>query len=100
MNEAQPAALKPLRILDLSNGVPGAYCTKMMAGFGAEVIKIEMPGRGDSLRSMAPFWKDEPNLETSALHLHLNASKKSITLDVSQPSGAALFRRLVPEANC
>ncbi len=99
MNRDTPSALKPIRILDLSQGVAGGYCTKMMAGFGAEVIKIESPGRGDEVRSTVPFWKDEPNLETSCLHLHVNASKKSITLDVSQPGGAELFLRLVPQAS-
>src|SRR5439155_11720781 len=77
----------------------GAYCTKMMAGFGAEVIKIEPPGTGDSLRAMAPFWKDEPRPETSCFHLHLNACKKSISLDITQASGAELFKRLVRDAS-
>ena len=99
MSTEVPAALKPLRILDLSQGVAGAYCTKLMSGFGAEVIKVEPPGRGDPIRSMGPFWKDEPHPSTGCLHLHLNPGKKSVTLDVSQPSGAELFRKLVPSAH-
>ena len=99
MSTQTPAALKPLRILDLSQGVAGAYCTKFLAGFGAEVIKVEPPDHGDSLRSVAPFWKDQPHPETSCLHLHLNAGKKSVTLDLSQPSDAELFRKLVPSVH-
>lgn len=91
-------ALGSLRILDLSHGVPGGYCTKMLSGLGAEVIKVEPPG-GDAVRSAPPFWKDQPHLETGALFLHLNTGKKSITLDLTRPEDADVLRRLVAEAD-
>jgi crotonobetainyl-CoA:carnitine CoA-transferase CaiB-like acyl-CoA transferase len=91
-------SLSVLRVLDLSEGVAGAYCTKVLAGFGADVIKIERPGGGDPLRRHGPFPDGVPHLEKGALFLYLNTGKKSITLDIAQRTGALLFRRLVEEA--
>jgi len=91
-------SLSVLRVLDLSEDVAGAYCAKLLAGFGADVIKIERPGGGDPLRRHGPFPDDLPHGEKGALHLYLNASKRSITLDMGQRSGALIFRRLVEGA--
>ena len=91
-------SLSVLRVLDLSEGVAGAYCTKILAGFGADVIKIERPGGGDPLRRHGPFPDDMPHPEKGALFLYLNTGKKSITLDIAQRTGALFFRRLVEEA--
>jgi crotonobetainyl-CoA:carnitine CoA-transferase CaiB-like acyl-CoA transferase len=90
-------SLSVLRVLDLSEGVAGAYCTKILADFGADVIKIERPGRGDPLRRHGPFPADVPHPEKGALFLYLNTGKKSITLDIAQRTGALLFRRLVED---
>ena len=91
-------SLSVLRVLDLSEGVAGAYCTKLLAGFGADVIKIERPGGGDPLRRHGPFPEDVPHPEKGALFLYLNTGKKSITLDFAQRSGALILRRLVEGA--
>jgi crotonobetainyl-CoA:carnitine CoA-transferase CaiB-like acyl-CoA transferase len=91
-------SLSVLRVLDLSVGVAGAFCTKLLAGFGAEVIKIERPGAGDPLRCHGPFPDDLPHGEKGALHLYLNTGKKSITLDIAQRTGALLFFQLVEGA--
>jgi crotonobetainyl-CoA:carnitine CoA-transferase CaiB-like acyl-CoA transferase len=91
-------SLSVLRVLDLSEGVAGAFCTKLLAGFGAEVIKIERPGAGDPLRRYGPFPDDLPHPEKSALFLYLNTGKKSVTLDIAQRSGALIFRRMAEEA--
>ena len=91
-------SLSVLRVLDLSEGVAGAYCTKLLAGFGADVIKIERPGGGDPVRRHGPFPDDLPHGEKGALFLYLNTGKKSITLDIAQRSGALLLLRLVEGA--
>src|SRR4030042_5879925 len=91
-------SLSVLRVLDLSEGVAGAYLTKILAGFGADVIKIERPGGGDPLRRHGPSPDDMPHPEKGALFLYLNTGKKSMTLDIAQRTGALLFRRLVEEA--
>ncbi len=75
--EPSPSALSALRILDLSTGIAGGYCTKLLADYGAEVVKVEMPGTGDSLRQWGPFPEDDPDVERGLLHWYLNANKRS-----------------------
>jgi len=87
-------ALTGIKILDLSRGIAGAYCTRLLAGFGAEVIKIEKPGRGDTLRSIRPFNHDLPGVENSGLFLYLNTGKKSVTLDLLTETGIKIFKEL------
>src|SRR5207248_869186 len=84
------APLADLRILDLTSGVAGPWCTKLLADFGADVIKIERPSVGDESRAHGPFAYSIPERESSALFLWLNTSKRSITLDVTTRSGRAL----------
>jgi len=91
-------SLSVLRVLDLSESVAGGFCTKLLAGFGADVIKIERPGGGDPVRRHGPFPDDLPHGERGALFLYLNTGKKSITLDIAQRSGALILRRLVEGA--
>jgi CoA:oxalate CoA-transferase len=88
-------ALEGVVVLDLSDGIPGGYCTKLLAGMGAEVIKVERPFSGDPIRSVPPFKDDVPDIETSTLHLHLSMGKKSLTLDFATDTGHALLRRLL-----
>ncbi len=90
-------ALGDLRVLDLANSA-GLYCTRLLAGLGAEVIKIEPPG-GDPTRHIGPFYHGTPDPEKSLYFWHYNINKKSITLNLEQPEGAALFRRLAAEAD-
>lgn len=92
-------ALTGLRVADASEGVAGGYCTKLLASLGADVLKVERPRVGDTLRRAGPFLNDVPHLETSAVNLHLAAGKRSITLDVTSPTGASLFERLLETAD-
>ena len=77
-------------VLDLSEDISGPYCTKLLADYGAEVIKIEKPGIGDPSRSRGPFPNDQPDPERSGLFLFLNASKKGITLNLRSKSGVKI----------
>ena len=76
MNEPN-GALSGLRILDLTRVLAGPFCTMMLADMGAEVIKIEQPGRGDDTRHFAPFCNGE-----SAYYMNLNRGKQGVTLDL------------------
>ena len=92
-------ALANLRVLELARSVAAPFCTKLLAGCGAEVIKVEPPGQGDPASTTGPFKNDVPHPEQSALFLHLNTSKKSITLDPSSETGRAILLRLVEDAD-
>jgi crotonobetainyl-CoA:carnitine CoA-transferase CaiB-like acyl-CoA transferase len=92
------STLEDLRVLDLSNSVAGGYCGKLLADYGADVIKVEPPS-GDPVRRHGPFPDDHPHREAGALWLYLGTNKRSVTLDIAQPTGQRLFRRLVEDAN-
>ena len=86
--------LAGIRILDLTSGVSGPWCTKLLAAYGANVIKAERPGIGDESRGHGRFPGAVPHREKSALFLWLNTGKRSITLDVETAMGRALALRL------
>ena len=69
--------LHGLRVIELCQGIAGPWAGRLLAGYGADVIKVEPP-EGDRSRALGPFPTDDPNPETGALHLHLNTGKRSI----------------------
>jgi crotonobetainyl-CoA:carnitine CoA-transferase CaiB-like acyl-CoA transferase len=97
--ESDHAALVALTVLDLSEGVAGAFATKLLADYGARVIKVERPGRGDPTRHHGPFSDEAPHPEKSALFLYLNTNKLSVTLDYTSPTGASILRRLLDDCD-
>ena len=88
-------ALSDVKVLDLTWHIAGPYCTKMLADYGADVIKVEKPGEGDPARRMGPFLRDDPHPEKSGLFLHLNTNKKSITLNLKSDTGKKILKELV-----
>jgi crotonobetainyl-CoA:carnitine CoA-transferase CaiB-like acyl-CoA transferase len=94
-----PGALEHLRVLEVGDLVGAAYATKLLADLGADVIKIEPPGRGDLARRRGPFAGGAPHPERSGLFLYLNANKRGITLDLTRPRGREAFDRLVAGAD-
>ena len=91
--------LASLRVLDLTSGVSGPWCTKLLADFGADVVKVERPGVGDAARGHGRFPAGVPDREASALFLWLNTSKRGVTIDVATASGWALVMRLAAESD-
>ncbi|MEE3248615.1 MAG: CoA transferase, partial [Chloroflexota bacterium] len=94
---ADGVLLPPYRVLDLT-GPEGVFCGKLMADYGADVVKVEPPG-GDATRQRAPFINDEPNAERSAYFLFYNTNKRSVTVDIENPQGQDLFKKLVASAD-
>jgi formyl-CoA transferase len=92
MSQDARGALEGLRILDLTRVLAGPFCTMMLADLGAEVVKIEQPGRGDDSRHFAPFRQGE-----SAYYMNLNRGKRGVTLDLK--TGRELFLELVKGAD-
>lgn len=82
------SALEGLRVIDLSGNLAGAYCTQLLAGFGAEVILVEPP-RGHSLRHRMPFAGGEEDVEKSIAFLWFGQGKKSVTADPETEAGRA-----------
>lgn len=91
--ESDPSAgpVRGVRVLDIATMLGAGHCTSLLTDFGAEVIHVEMPGRGDSLRGMGPF-KNKQSLRWAAVA----RGKKSITVDLRTEEGQDIIRRLVP----
>ena len=88
-------ALDGLLVVDLTQNVAGPFCTQILGDMGADVIKVERPGRGDDARAWAPpFWGDE-----SATFLAFNRNKRSLALDLKREGGLEVLRRLVGRAD-
>ncbi len=94
-----PQTLSDIRIVDLTHGIAGPYGTKLLAEFGADVVKVERPDVGDYARTMGPFPQDVPDPEKSGLFLFLNTSKKGVTLDLKSAAGKAALLELVRDAD-
>ena len=88
MGDTPDGPLAGLKVLDLTEHMAGPFCTMILADMGAEVIKLERPGKGDSVRA----WGD--GSERNPYFRYINRNKKGITLDYKQPEGKALFLEL------
>lgn len=95
------SSLSGVRVLDLSRIFSGPWAAQMLADFGADVIKVERPGRGDDVRQQGLRLKDAEGHETkeTSSFLAMNRGKRSITVDMSQPAGQALIRDLVAKSD-
>ncbi len=92
-------ALGGVTVLDLSTGIAGPYCCKLLADYGADVMKVEQPGSGDPERRSGPFFRDRPDGEKSGVFYHLNTNKRSITLDIQSEAGRRILLELVRAAD-
>lgn len=86
--------LEGVKVLDLSRVLAGPYCGMMLADMGADVIKVEMPGRGDDARKNPPIVNGY-----SAYYMNLNRNKRGITLNLKSEKGKEIFRSLVKDAD-
>lgn len=95
-HDEPPAALAGVRVLDLSRVLAGPWASQILGDLGAEVIKVEHPGKGDDTRAWGPpYLREEEGADPlSAYYLSCNRNKKSVAIDIASPEGAALVRRL------
>jgi crotonobetainyl-CoA:carnitine CoA-transferase CaiB-like acyl-CoA transferase len=93
------SALTGIRIVELAESVAGEYCGKLLADFGAEVIKIERPNRGSPTRAMAPIIGDGGGPERSALFAYLNTNKRSVVLDVNSAAEIEKLHQIIAMAD-
>lgn len=106
MTDSQPGAAKGaldgLRVLDLSRVLAGPWAGQILGDLGAEVIKVERPGRGDDTRAWGPpYLNDGQGAPTSesAYYLSANRNKQSVTIDITRPEGQRLVKELVAECD-
>jgi len=95
-------ALGHLRVLDLTRVLAGPWCTQLLADLGADVIKVERPGSGDDTRGWGPpYLRDADGNETAeaAYYLAANRNKRSITVDIANPEGQDVVRRLALQSD-
>jgi crotonobetainyl-CoA:carnitine CoA-transferase CaiB-like acyl-CoA transferase len=86
--------LKGVRVLDLTRVLAGPFCTMMLGDMGAEIIKVEEPGKGDDTRSWPPFVGGE-----ATYFMSVNRNKRSMTLNLKSPAAQDVFRRLVKKSD-
>lgn len=87
-------ALENVKVLDLTRVLAGPYTGMILADFGADVIKIETPGKGDDSRAFGPFVGKE-----STYFMSLNRGKRSMTLNLKNPEAREVFKKMVKEAD-
>jgi formyl-CoA transferase len=87
-------ALEGITVLDLTRVLAGPFCGMILADMGANVIKIEEPGKGDDSRQFVPFINGE-----SSYYMNLNRNKRGITLNLKDPKGKEIFLKLVKKAD-
>ena len=91
-------ALDGVKVLDLTHHIAGPWCTKLLADYGADVLKVERP-EGDPARGMPPFYHDEIDQDKSLLFLYLNTCKRGITLNLKTLQGRRMFRELLQDVD-
>jgi crotonobetainyl-CoA:carnitine CoA-transferase CaiB-like acyl-CoA transferase len=95
--------LDGVKILDLSRVLAGPWCTQILADLGADVIKVEMPGRGDDTRAWGPPYLQTADgaddLELSGYYLCCNRNKRSLAVNIADPRGADIIRALAAKAD-
>jgi len=91
--------LSDIKVLEVANNLSGAFCAKLLADQGADTVKVEPPGWGDTARREPPFINGVPDIEGSTIFLAFNTNKRGITLDIEQALGRELLLRLVADAD-
>lgn len=99
MQPPPPGPLDGVRVLDFSRVLAGPFCTMILGDLGADVIKVERPGRGDDTREWGPPWSGEGEAAQSAYYLCANRNKRSITLNLKAEAGRDLARRLAAQSH-
>lgn len=95
--------MQGVKVLDLSRVLAGPWCTQILADFGADVIKIEIPGKGDDTRAWGPPYltgtDGAPETDESAYYLSCNRNKRSAAINMADQAGADVIRKLAAQAD-
>ena len=101
--QSRDGPLKGVRILDFTRVLAGPFCTQILADYGADVIKVEQPVKGDETRNWkgkgeAELWKPDTG-PMSYFFSAINRNKRSITLDLKKPEGKQAVHKLIEQGN-
>ncbi|MEX1143501.1 MAG: CoA transferase [Anaerolineales bacterium] len=96
MADSQPGLLNGVRVLDLTRVLAGPYCTMVLGDLGADIVKVEEPGKGDDTRQWGPPFTENG---LSAYFISANRNKRSITLNMRSQGGQAVLRDLLRQSD-
>jgi crotonobetainyl-CoA:carnitine CoA-transferase CaiB-like acyl-CoA transferase len=99
VSERSGGPLESIRVIDLSRAMAGPYATLMLADAGADVIKIERPGKGDDTRAWGPPFVGDGDDRESVYYLSVNRNKRSVALDLKLEDDLAFLRELIATAD-
>jgi CoA:oxalate CoA-transferase len=99
MNKLPPQPLEDIRVLDFTLMLAGPFATMMLGDYGAEIIKIERPVKGDSTRNIGPFASHDTEHRAGGFFLSISRNKKSITVDLKHPEGVRIIKELTKTAH-
>ena len=94
-DETKPGALDGLRVIDLTRVLAGPFCAMLLGDMGADIVKVEQPGRGDDTRAWGPPFVGEE----SAYFLGVNRNKRGMTLNLKDPAGQEILGQLLGDAD-
>jgi crotonobetainyl-CoA:carnitine CoA-transferase CaiB-like acyl-CoA transferase len=91
--------LKDIRVVEFSDGCSAAFCGRLFARMGADVVLVERPRTGSAVRWLPPFLDDRAGIERGGLFMFTASGKRSVTLDTESPDGASILKRLLERAD-
>jgi crotonobetainyl-CoA:carnitine CoA-transferase CaiB-like acyl-CoA transferase len=91
--------LQDIRVVELSDGCSAAFCGRLFARLGADVVLVERPRLGSAVRWLPPFLDDRAGIERGGLFMFTASGKRSVTLDTESPDGASILKRLLERAD-
>jgi CoA:oxalate CoA-transferase len=99
MSESPPQPLEDVRVLDFTLMLAGPFATMILGDYGAEIIKIEPPGKGDYTRHIGPFAHHDTEQRAGGFFLSISRNKKSVTLNLKNPKGLEIAKELVKDSD-
>ena len=94
MNALRQQPLKDIRVLDFTLMLAGPYATMMLGDYGAEIIKVEQPDKGDNTRNIGPFFPHDKEHQAGGYFLSISRNKKSLTLNLKHPRAIDIVKQL------
>ena len=99
MSDPSPGPLAGIRVIDVGTRISAPFCAGLLGELGADVIKVELPGEGDFMRTIGPFVPVEDGPDYSLFWAVEGRGRRGVTCDLRKPEGKELFKRLVATAD-